>query len=112
MSGNAIVLWVLGGAGVVLLYAAVKDVPATDVLSGKMFHANAVAAPVGNGIPASGGSVHPVSDNRFSNDGGTGYWKGTDTGTGMNYLYDGSGAVIGTVPGTYAKSPGTYIQNA
>lgn len=111
MAGNAIVLWTLGGAGVVLLYAAVKDVPATKVLTGEMFHANAVASPAGNGVPGTGptNKMNPVS---YSSDGSTGSWKGTDPSSGENFIYNGSGAVIGTVPGVYSKSPGTYIQQA
>lgn len=116
MSGNAIVLWVLGGAGVVLIYSAYKNVPATDVISGKLFQANATTAPVGYGTSVSGGPDKLVSaippNNQSQSD--TGYWQGNN-GTGANgqpYIYDANGFITGTLPKQYNGSPATYIQNA
>lgn len=110
MSGtNAVVLWVLGGAGTLLLYSAVKNQsPTKTLLTGLNVNTNSAAAsPVSN--YQAPGTVKPVAN--IPGDGSAqvnGYWQGADKWGSQN-LYSSDGRIVGVVDASYSKSPGTYI---
>lgn len=110
MSGaNAVVLWVLGGAGTLLLYSAVKNQsPQKTLLNSINVNTNSAAAsPV---YQSPGGVMKPVASTIPGDGAATqqGYWQGPDK-YGSQNLYSGSGQLIGVVPPNYSQSPGTYI---
>lgn len=112
MASNAVILWVLGGTGALLLYSAVKNQhPEKILLTSLQMGGNAAAtSSVGNPAANEGnqGIVHAVADIPAANNTPQGYWRGTDK-YGTQALYSGSGQIVGTVPTQYSQSPGTFI---
>ena len=93
---DGLILWTLGGAGVLFLYAAYSNKSPRTVLASTLGTATAAAAaPVQ--APAAGESG--PSGN---------YSTGTDS-TGTNYLFDSDGIMAGVVPAPYQGSAATYI---
>ena len=114
MASNAVILWVLGGAGALLLYSAVKNQhPETVLLSSLQMGGNAAAAsPIaantktgyeGTNPEFHGSTSIPAQGNPLQ-----GYWHGTDKNM-QNTLYSGTGQIIGNVPTEYNSSPATFI---
>lgn len=109
MASNAVILWVLGGAGALLLYSAVKNQhPETVLLSSLQMGGNAAAASPIAPNPGTNPEFHGVASIPAQGNTPQGYWKGTDR-YGENTLYSGTGQIIGTVPTQYNQSPATYI---
>lgn len=100
---DGMVLWVLAGAGVTLIYSAIKHKSPLSVLT------NHLAAPSNSspssssdaGTTAPTGTVAPASEGKPYSVG-----KAPD---GTMYVYDGNGSPISVLPANYASSPSTYI---
>lgn len=93
---EGIVLWIAGGAGVILIYSAFKNKSVTSVFtdyttggSAKTTAAGGSAEDHDTGNPA----ASPTAGGQFSNNG---------------YVYDANGSVVGSIPDAYSGSPGTY----
>lgn len=106
MNQNGLVLWVLGGAGVTLLYAAYKGKSPLTVLTNHVAGGGATPAPVPPpATPAPSASTQPASGYSIN---GTSYTVGQDA-NGQQYVYDQNGSPVATLPTTYATHPASYI---
>lgn len=120
MATNGLTLWVLGGAGVTLMYAAYKGKSPLAVLTN---HVAGTATPVAPPVSAAGSATPATTSAGVAEstpgvgatitqsgdrNNGPGYSVGTDS-TGTQYVYDGNGNPVGTVPPQYSKNPATYI---
>lgn len=112
-SQGGFIAWILGGAGVLFLYAAYSKQHPAAVLS-KTLGAAAVPAPLPR-ESASGGPVPgSAGTGRESADGGPipgsrNAPAGTVTRGGLAYIVDGAGNPVGVVPDPYQGSSKTYI---
>lgn len=92
---DGLILWTLGGAGVLLLYSAYANKSPRTVLASTLGTAPAADAPsssaAGTGAPA----VNPALHERVE--------------SGTAYLYDADGNMAGVVPAPYQGSAATYI---
>lgn len=136
MKGQKLVLWILAGAGVILMYAAYHNVSPTSLLA-KYMGLTSSLSPLTQGGSAAvsgdskGGSTGGGSSGGGGGGGGGGAW-GDDknpTGGGLGGQYkvkpdrsitlspytgqweevDANGYSVGSVPAGYQVSPGTYL---
>lgn len=97
---SGLILWVLGGTGVLLMYSAYKNRKPQEVLAAHLAGTSGGSPGDGTAATAPGTStttVHPVD-----------YSTGTGAG-GLDYLYDAHGGVAGVVPAPYQGHSKTYI---
>ena len=94
---NGMILWVLGGAGILFLYSAYKAKSPQEVLRNSLNGATGpqTATPIQE-FPGTRNTSVPVN-----------YQIVPDI-TGSQNVYQ-NGQMVGQVPDSYAGSPGTYI---
>jgi len=92
---NGLILWILGGAGVLFMYSAYKAKSPKDVLV-SVIDGTSTAEPAKPkaGLDAKGSSYEILPDI-----------------TGNNLLYDDNGMQVGLIPNSYQQYPGTFIPN-
>lgn len=90
---DGLILWVLGGAGVLFLYAAYKNRSPQDVLTGYL---------------SPGTRVEKRSDLKLGPDNKPFSGAGTGFTADSQFVYDGDGNPIAAVPAGYRDSPNTY----
>lgn len=101
---NGLILWVLGGAGILFLYSAYTKKSPQAVLASTL---GGPLAPTATQSSGGGSASPPVS--RESVDGGPVSFSTAPDSTGLNYLFDLNGNMAGVVPNAYQTSPNTYI---
>lgn len=104
-ANDGMILWVLGGAGTVLLYAAYKGTSPLAVLTD---HIKGASSPAQTAVPQPGSSAGLDATSPAYDASGVPYSIHQDS-TGTQYVYNGDGSPIGTLPSTYGHTPGTYI---
>jgi len=97
---KAIILWIAGFAGVVLLYSAYKGRTPITTITGSL-SANDSSAGAGGSSGSSGGVAT----------GGTALASPSTalTANPDGYVYDGNGNVVGDIPPAYSANPASYI---
>lgn len=130
-SNDGMVMWLLGGAGVFLLYSAYKNQqpqalltahingtePAAPISNYTATQVPTVKTPDGtthNTAPGDGGYITtepPTPGNPSGSNPGymLGSWGTRKDISGTYNLIDASGKMIGVVPDNYQKTPGLYI---
>lgn len=95
---DGLILWTLGGAGVLFLYAAWAKKSPRAVLASTLGAPAPAPAPAAQPapIPAQYGTQLPAS-----------YSTGSHSGTA--YLYDSNGLLVDAVPDQYQNTAATYI---
>lgn len=110
-SPNGLVLWVLGGTGIILLYSAYKGQnPLTTVQ-------NSLASE-----PTSAPNAHDTTNTTVAgterygstvyDPAAAGSYSIVSDVNGMSYVYDADGTMMGAVPAAYAGNPHSYIPPA
>jgi hypothetical protein len=99
---DGLILWTLGGAGVLLLYAAYSNKSPRTVLAKTLGTVPAEAAP----SPAPAGTA-PGDTSAGSGAPATGR-----DASGTAYLFDADGNMAGVVPAPYQNTPQLYIPPA
>lgn len=92
---DGLILWTLGGAGVLFLYAAWSKKSPRAVLASTL-GTPAPSAPQAAPVPAQYGQQLPIS-----------YTTAPQSGT--QYVFDANGYMVDAVPDPYQNSPHTYI---
>lgn len=90
---DGLILWTLGGAGVLFLYAAYTNKSPKTVL----------AATLGTPVPVSSAAPSPAESAGTAPSS-----TGTDS-SGTAYLFDADGNMAGVVPAPYQGSAATWI---
>jgi len=134
MKGQRLTLWILAGAGVILMYSAYHNVSPTSLLAkyaGLSSSLSPLVSPgAGNSTP--GGSTGGGKSGGGGGGGGGGAWgddSGNPTGGGLGGQYkvkannsveldpytgqwvevDSNGYSVGPIPAGYQVSAGTYV---
>ena len=100
---DGLILWTLGGAGVLLLYSAYANKSPRTVLASTL----GTPAPAATGAAPSSAPA-PAGAGAFSGGVSGSFSTGTDS-SGTNYLFDADGNMAGVVPAPYQGSAATYI---
>lgn len=105
---NGLMLWVLGGSGVVLIYAAYKGASPLSVIQNHISGSGTKPLTLADTVTTNPGQgTIPVAPDQTY--GGQYSANQTADASGTQYVYDSNGNVVGTVPKAYAGSPGTYM---
>lgn len=99
---KALIMWVGGAAGIMLIYSAIKaESPLTELR--KWFGADSTTPVLDSVDTSTSADVQnePVTTELTS------YTVGTESGT--SYVYDADGNPVSVVPSVYQSSPSTYI---
>lgn len=104
-STEGMILWVLGGAGITLMYSAFKHRSPLSVLTS---HVSPTPTKSASGSDT-GAAVSPTVPVSYSSTGAP-YSVHTDAGT--QYVYDGNGNPTTVLPADYGATPATYIPPA
>jgi hypothetical protein len=116
MGSKAIVLWLAGGVGVILLYAAYKGLSPTSIVTGALASKTTVKkTTTDKGNTPSGGST--VTTTEQSQVPSEALQDAADSGTYEGLVQQGSswwtadqyGNPVSEVPAAYGTNPGTYI---
>lgn len=105
-SQGGLVVWILGGAGVLFLYAAYSKQHPAAVLGKTLGTAAGTSPAAAARDTANGGPVPGSKSPRESADGGP---VGTVTRGGVSYIVDGRGNPVGVVPAPYQGGSKAYI---
>lgn len=98
---DGLILWTLGGAGVLLLYSAYANKSPRTVLASTLGTAPAAA-------PSPAAGVAPVPGD-FSGGVSGSFTTGPADSSGTSYFFDADGNMAGVVPAPYQGSAATYI---
>lgn len=113
-NSNGLVLWIAGGAGVLLLYSAVKNKTPQSVLMSSL--GNGTVQPIVAPSVTTGGSTGNGSagggGNLGAGGGGVGYHYGPLNSDGTIAVFDSQGNQRALVPQQYAQTYHTYIPPA
>lgn len=113
MNQNGLVLWVLGGAGVTLLYAAYKGKSPLSVLQNHV--AGTGAATPGSPVSATKPVNETLQQEQNSAQAAAqpvGAYTVQSDSTGTQYVYDANGSPVEELPQTYNNHPNSYIPPA
>lgn len=117
---NGLILWILGGAGIFLIYAAYKNIRPNTLLSNYISGGTA-SAPISNyTLPGHNSSGQSVPDGTPPGKYDNGYIYtdpplpgkpsgGTHYDATAGFIVDSSGNPIGVVPPAYKANPSLYI---
>lgn len=102
---DGLILWTLGGAGILFLYAAYTKKSPQAVLVATLGAPVPVPASPGNLNGNAGAAPNLQRDKMQPVD----YTTGSGS---IPYLFDGNGNIAGIVPAAYASHPSTYVPPA
>lgn len=113
-SKDGIILWTLGAAGTLLIYAAIKNTSPASILAHYATPATPQTPLAGNNVTANTAATNaginptPVAGNNITSNTAQNNYIGRDS-SGTAFLYNAQGYQIAQVPAAYQANPASWI---